>query len=68
MIAGIPLAIWLGFLTLASLITTLSLGIAVHVFKKNVFNFHKVFAGITFSLAVIYAALALILWFFGVVI
>lgn len=68
MILGIPLAIWFGILTIASVFTTASFGIAVHVFRKNVFKYHKFFAFLTMTLAVIHAILALMLWFFGIVI
>jgi hypothetical protein len=66
MLLNIPTAIWFGFLTFASLITTASLGIAVHVFKKNVFNIHRFFAFTTIILAIIHFILAILLWFYGI--
>ena len=66
MILNVPLAIWFGMLTGASLFTTASLGIAVHVFKKKVFRYHKFFAGLTVSLAIIHIILAVLLWFFSI--
>ncbi len=68
MILGIPLAIWLGFLTFASLITTISLGIAMFYFQKKVFKYHRLFAFLTISIAVIHVTFAILLWFFGVMI
>ena len=66
MIAGIPLAIWFGMLTIALVFTTASFGIAVHFFKKNVFRYHKFFAFTTLVVALIHATLAFLLWFYGV--
>ena len=66
MLLNIPTAIWFGFLTFASLIITASLGIAMHVFKKNVFKFHKFFAITTVILAIIHFTLAILLWFYGI--
>jgi len=66
MILGIPLAIWLGILTLILLLTTLSLGIALHFFRKNVFRYHMYFAFATGIMAVVHMVFAVALWFFGV--
>lgn len=66
MILNIPLAIWFGLLTIASLFTTAGLGIAAFKFRKNVFRFHKAFAFLTLTLASIHFVLAVLLWFFGV--
>jgi hypothetical protein len=68
MILHLPIAIWFGMLTIISLFTTASLGIASLVFKKNVFNFHKFFAFTTLGLALLHLILGVMLWFFGVVI
>ncbi|MDD5651038.1 MAG: hypothetical protein PHF86_11585 [Candidatus Nanoarchaeia archaeon] len=68
MLLNIPTAIWFGFLTFTSLFTTASLGVAVFYFRKNVFNYHRFFALITVSLALIHLTLAILLWFFGVLI
>lgn len=68
MILGIPLAVWLGILTITSVFTTAGLGIAMHVYNKNVFRYHKFFAFLTITLALIHAIFALLLWFFGIVI
>jgi hypothetical protein len=68
MILNIPLAIWFGFLTIISLFTTLSLGIAMFYFKKNVFNYHRMFAFTTGTLAIIHLTLGVMLWFFGIMI
>jgi hypothetical protein len=68
MIFVIPLAIVFGFLTIISLFTTLSLGVAVHVFKRNVFGYHKFFAFLTGILALIHLIFAYLLWFKGIVI
>jgi hypothetical protein len=65
---SIPLAIWLGFLTIVSLFTTAGLGIAVFKFRKNVFKYHKAFAFLTVTLALVHFAFAVLLWFFGQVI
>jgi len=67
MIFGIPLAIILGFLTLISLLTTFSFGIAMHFFHKNVFRFHVFFAFLTIFLVIIHAILAFLLWYYGIV-
>ena len=68
MILGIPLAIWLGIITIILVFTTASLGIAVHIFKKNVFRYHKFFAFTTLVFAAIHATFAILLWFYGIVI
>jgi len=65
MILSLPLAIWFGILTIASLFITAGLGIAVHKFHKNVFNFHMFFAFLTLTLAIIHLILAYLLWFRG---
>jgi len=66
MILGIPLAVWLGILTFFSLATTASLGVAFHVFHKNVFKYHRIFAFTTIGIATFHAIVAFLLWFFGV--
>lgn len=66
MIANIPLAIWFGILTIISLFTTASLGIAVHKFNKNVFRLHMFFAFLTLTLAIIHLIFAYLLWFKGI--
>jgi hypothetical protein len=68
MILNIPLAIWLGFLTISSLFTTVSLGISMFYFRKSVFKYHRFFAFLTASLAIIHLIFAVLLWFFGIVI
>jgi hypothetical protein len=68
MILNIPLAIWFGFLTIISLFTTLSLGIAMFHFGKDVFRYHRMFALITGTLAIIHLTLGVMLWFFGIMI
>ena len=68
MIFGIPLAILLGIATILSVFTTFSFGIAMHVYHKPVFKYHRFFAFITITLAVIHAILAILLWFFGILI
>jgi len=68
MIFNIPLAIWLGGLTFASLVTTVSLGIAMFYFQKPVFKFHRIFAFLTITLAVAHAIIAFLLWFLGITI
>lgn len=66
MIFGLPLAIWLGFLTFACLVITVSLGIAMFYFQKPVFKYHRFFAFSTIILAIIHFILAFLLWFMGV--
>ncbi len=61
----LPLAIWLGILTIISLFVTASLGIAVYKYNKNVFNYHRMFAFLTLTLAIIHLILAYLLWFKG---
>jgi len=68
MILGIPFAIWLGFITLICLITTLVLGVAVFYFNKPVFKYHRLFAFLTILVALVHAVIALLLWFFGILI
>lgn len=68
MIYNLPLAIWFGILTFICLFTTASLGIAVHVFHKNVFRFHKAFAFLTVIFALVHLVLGVMLWFYGIVI
>ncbi len=65
MILGIPLAIWLGILTITLLTITLSLGVALHFFRKNVFKYHMFFAFATGISAVVHVIFAVALWFFG---
>lgn len=66
MMLGIPIAIWFGILTILSVFTTFSLGIAMHVFKKKVFKYHITFAFITVTPALIHATLAFLLYFYGI--
>jgi len=66
MIFKIPLAFWFGILTIISLFITASLGLAVHRYHKPVFKYHKIFAFLTISLAIIHAVLVLLLLFFGI--
>ncbi len=68
MIFGIPLAIILGILTIIFVFATASFGIAVHVYHKPVFKYHKAFAFITLGLALVHAVLAFLLWFYGIII
>jgi hypothetical protein len=68
MILPIPLAIIFGFLTILSLFITAGLGIAVHKYHKPVFRFHKFFAFLTITLAIIHLVLAYLLWFSGIAI
>jgi hypothetical protein len=68
MILKIPLAVWFGILTIISLFTTATLGVAVFKFHKNVFKYHKLFAILTVSFAIIHLVFAVLLWFFGIVI
>jgi len=68
MILGIPLAVWFGILTILCLFTTFSLGIALHVFKKNVFKYHRFFAITTILIAIIHIVLMLLLQFGRVII
>jgi len=68
MILKIPLAVWFGMLTIILLFVTASLGVAVFKFHKNVFKYHKLFAMLTVGFAIIHLVLAVMLWFFGIVI
>jgi len=68
LVLGMPLTIWLGFITIACLATTFSLGIAMFHFQKPVFKCHRFFAYTTITLATIHLVLGFLLWFFGVVI
>ena len=68
MIFGIPLAIILGIATIISVFITASFGVAMHVFKKDVFIYHKIFAIFTLTLALIHFVLAFLLWLYGIVI
>lgn len=63
-----PFFVWLGFLTFASLVTTASLGIAVHFYHKPVFRYHKFFAFLTITLATIHMVLGMLFYFLGIVI
>ncbi|MEK6859746.1 MAG: hypothetical protein AABX54_02925 [Nanoarchaeota archaeon] len=65
MIFPIPLAIIFGILTIISVFTTASFGIAVHKFNKKVFGFHMFFAFLTLTLAVIHLIFAFLLFFYG---
>jgi hypothetical protein len=67
-ILGIPYSIWFGFLTYACLATTVSLGIAFHVFHKDVFKYHRFFAFTTITIATIHLILGFLLWFVGILI
>lgn len=66
MIFGIPLAVYLGIATYLSLVTTASLGIAMHKFHKQVFAYHRFFAILTLTLATIHFVLGFLLWFRGI--
>jgi hypothetical protein len=68
MIFKIPLAVIFGILTILSVFTTASLGVAVYKFRKPVFKFHKFFAFLTITLAIIHLVLAYLLWFKGIII
>jgi len=68
MLLGIPLALWLGMLTLILLVIAFSLGIAVMKFGKPVLKHHVRMAVIAMSLAVVHAIIAALLWFFGLAI
>ncbi|MDD5193111.1 MAG: hypothetical protein PHF67_00845 [Candidatus Nanoarchaeia archaeon] len=68
MILNIPLAIWFGILTIITVFITASFGIATNVFHKDVFKYHKIFAFISLTLAVIHAILAIMFWFYGIAI
>lgn len=63
MLFGIPLAIYLGVATIISVFITASFGIAMHVYKKDVFNHHKFFAFTALTLAVIHAVFAFMLYY-----
>jgi hypothetical protein len=67
-ILGIPLTIWLGFITFACLLTTVSLGVAMFYFQKPVFKYHRFFAFTTITLATIHLILGFLLWFMGIAI
>ena len=64
MVSGIIVAITLGITTFVSLFITVSLGIAYHNFKKNVFKYHRFFAFTTASLAILHA-ISVYLWLSG---
>jgi len=66
MVSGISLAAWLGVLTFLSLFTTVSLGIAYHRFHKPVFRFHRFFAFLTITLAIIHAVLVFLMLVYGI--
>jgi hypothetical protein len=66
MALNIPLAIWMGILTITLLFITLVLGIAVIRFRKNVLKQHKILAITTACVAIIHMILAALLWFFGI--
>jgi len=66
MIFEVPLAIISGIGTITSLLITAILGLAVHIFKKPVFKYHKFFAFLTVTLAIIHLILAYLLWFKGI--
>lgn len=68
MVFYFPLAIWLGIATIVSLFTTLSLGIALHNFHKNVFRYHRFFAFFTGLMAIIHMIFAILLFFYGIVV
>lgn len=63
MIFGFPLANIFGMLTGLSLFLTAGFGIAYHVYRKQVFGYHKFFAFLTLTLAVIHMVLATLLFF-----
>ncbi len=68
MILGLPVAVWFGILTITSLFTTASLGVAVYKFHKRVFKYHMFFAFLTLSLAVIHLVLIILWLYFGIII
>ena len=57
---------WLGMLTFACLVITLNLGLAMHVYKKNVFKYHKFFAFTTITIATVHLVLTTLYIFFGI--
>jgi hypothetical protein len=68
MILKIPLAIWFGILTAISLVITLSLGIATLHSRKPLLKYHKFSAFITIIIGTVHIILAILLWFYGIVI
>jgi hypothetical protein len=68
MVFVFPIAIWFGILTIISLFTTLSLGVAFHKYHKNVFKYHRFFAFLTGALALVHLVFAYLLWFMGIII
>jgi len=68
MLFNIPLAIWLGILALISLLATISFGVAVFYFKKNVFHYHRILAFFTITIVIVHIIFAILLWFYGTVI
>ena len=53
---------WMGLVLLASILATVSLGVAMAVFGKDVFLAHMIFGGLSAALAIVHAATA-IAWF-----
>jgi hypothetical protein len=64
LILGKPLIMYLGILTLLSFLTTAYIGMNVLKPKKGIpFKYHLLFVRISFTLAIIHAALGLSLYF-----
>lgn len=53
---------WMGLALLVLVLTTVSLGVAMAVFGKDVFVAHMIFGGLSAALAIVHAATA-IAWF-----
>jgi len=53
---------WMGLALLVFVLATVSLGVAMAVFGKDVFLWHMIFGGLTALLAIVHAATA-IAWF-----
>ncbi len=66
MALGMPLAIWFGIATIVSLFITAGFGIAFHRYHRPVFRYHKFFAFVTITLALIHSIFAFLLWYFGI--
>ena len=59
LILGLRDTIFLGILTITSLIITIIMGVMFHYFHRPVFKFHRFFGFLTLAIALIHALLVI---------
>jgi DMSO/TMAO reductase YedYZ heme-binding membrane subunit len=68
MLFGIPLTVWFGILGFIFILLTLGIAMAISYLKKPYLNYHKLLAIIAFIVILIHVVLAVLWFFFGIII